>query len=63
MDAKRLNQLMKEQYPYISYDANLAEEYVKVGAPKLKSEDVIVWCFADYLMSQDLCEIEDCDAV
>lgn len=63
MDAKRLNQLMKEQYPYISYDAKLAEDYVKVGAPKLKSEDVIVWCFADYLMSQGLCEIEDCDAI
>lgn len=58
MTAQRLNQLMKEQYPYISYDAKLAEDYVKVGAPK-KNEDIIAWCFADYLMSQGLCEVED----
>lgn len=56
MTAERLNQIMAEQYSYISYDPELAKEYLECGAPKTENEDTVAWCFADYLMSQDLAE-------
>lgn len=47
---------MREQYSYISYDSSYAEEYLNFGAPQTEDEDTIAWCFADYLLSQDLTE-------
>lgn len=56
MTAERLNEIMREQYSYISYDNSLAEEYLQCGAPKTDDESTIAWCFVDYLLSQDLAE-------
>ncbi len=56
MTAERLNQIMAEQYSYISYDPELAKEYLECGTPKTENEDTVAWCFADYLVSQDLAE-------
>ena len=55
MTAERLNEIMAQHYSYITYDTKLAEEYLECGAPKA-DEDTIAWCFADYLLSQDLAE-------
>ena len=55
MTPERLNEIMAQQYSYITYDPKLAEEYLECGAPKA-DEDTIAWCFADYLLSQDLAE-------
>lgn len=59
MTAERLNEIMAEQYSYITYDTELAKEYLEcvqlLGAPRA-DEDTIAWCFADYLLSQDLAE-------
>jgi hypothetical protein len=55
MTAERLNEIMAEQYSYITYDTELAKEYLECGAPQA-DEDTIAWCFADYLLSQDLAE-------
>lgn len=55
MTAERLNEIMAEQYPYITYNPELAKEYLECGAPKA-DENTVVWCFADYLLSQDLAE-------
>ena len=55
MTPERLNEIMAQQYSYITYDPKLAEEYLKCGAPKA-DEETIAWCFADYLLSQDLAE-------
>ena len=55
MTAERLNEIMAQHYSYITYDPKLAEEYLECGAPKA-DEDTIAWCFADYLLSQDLAE-------
>lgn len=46
---------MAQQYSYITYDPKLAKEYLECGAPQA-DEDTIAWCFADYLLSQDLAE-------
>ena len=54
MTAERLNEIMREQYSYISYDTSLAEKFLKDIAPQTEEEDTIAWHFADYLMSQDL---------
>lgn len=56
MTAQELNEIMSEQYAYISYDSNLAEEYLNCGAPKTGDKETIAWCFADYLLSQDLAD-------
>lgn len=56
MDCKRLHEIMLEQYPNISYNADIAEEYLQCGAPKTDDEEVVAWCFVDYLLSQDLAE-------
>lgn len=56
MTAERLNEIMREQYSYISYDSSYAEEYLNFGAPQTEDEDTIAWCFVDYLVSQDLAE-------
>ena len=56
MTPKRLHEIMLEQYSYISYDADIAEEYLKCGAPKTDNEEIIAWCFVDYLLSQDLAD-------
>lgn len=56
MTPERLNELMREQYSYIAYDESLAEEYLNFGAPRTEDEDIIAWCFADYLISQDKAE-------
>ena len=56
MTAERLNEIMREQYSYISYDNSLAEKFLKDIAPQTEEEDTIAWCFADYLLSQDLAE-------
>ena len=56
MTTERLNEIMAEQYPYITYDTELAKEYLECGAPKTENEDTIAWCFVDYLMSQNLAE-------
>lgn len=56
MTAERLNEIMREQYSYISYEPKLADEYLCFGAPKTEDEETIAWCFADYLVSQDLAE-------
>ena len=55
MTAERLNEIMAQQYSYITYDPKLAKEYLECGAPQA-DEDTIAWCFADYLLSQDLAE-------
>ena len=55
MTPERLNEIMAEQYSYITYDKELAKEYLECGAPQA-DEDTIAWCFADYLLSQDLAE-------
>ena len=55
MTPERLNEIMAEQYPYITYDKELAKEYLECGAPQA-DEDTIAWCFVDYLLSQDLAE-------
>ena len=59
MTAERLNEVMAEQYSYITYDTELAKKYLEcvqlLGAPQA-DEDTIAWCFADYLLSQDLAE-------
>jgi hypothetical protein len=56
MTAQELNEIMSEQYAYISYDSSLAEEYLNCGAPKTDDKYIIAWCFADYLLSQDLAD-------
>lgn len=53
MTPERLNEIMAEQYSYITYDTELAKEYLECGAPQA-DEDTIAWCFVDYLLSQDL---------
>jgi len=53
---KRLDEIMLEKYPYITYDSDVAEEYLNFGAPKTDDEEVIAWCFVDYLLSQGLAE-------
>lgn len=55
MTPERLNAIMAEQYSYVIYDAELAKEYLECGAPQA-DEDIIAWCFVDYLLSQDLAE-------
>ena len=59
MEAKRLHELMLEQYPYISYDVDVADEYLKFGAPDTDDEDIIAWCFADYIISIGEFEVEE----
>lgn len=56
MTPERLNEIMAERYSYITYDTELAKEYLECGTPKTDDEEVIAWCFVDYLLSQDLAE-------
>ena len=55
VDNRRLDEIMAEQYSYITYDTELTKEYLECGAPKA-DENTTAWCFADYLLSQDLAE-------
>ena len=54
---ERLNELMKECKPFITYDKNLAEEFLKTH-PFLQNNNVpestIVDYFTDHLLSQCL---------
>ena len=54
--AEKLNQLMKEEKPFIYYDKNLAEEFLKVPLYNKENlpESMIVDYFVDYLLSQGL---------
>lgn len=56
MTTERLNELMLEKYPFIAYDADQRAEFLENYSGNLEDEDVVAWCFADYLVSQDLAE-------
>lgn len=56
MTHKRLDEIMLEKYSFITYDSDVAEEYLQHGAPKTDDEEVVAWCFVDYLLSQGLAE-------
>lgn len=56
MTRERLDEIMLEKYSYITYDSDVAEEYLQCDAPKADDEEVIAWRFVDYLLSQDLAE-------
>lgn len=57
--AEKLNELMREQYSYISYDSNMAEEFLVDNRHWLRedmTDDQIASYFADYVVSQDLAD-------
>ena len=55
--AERLNELMRYQYSYIVYDPSLAQQFLDNAQPKPDMhEDLVAYCFSDYLVSQDLAE-------
>lgn len=58
MTADRLNELMREHYSYLSYDKSEAQNYLDNGGYTGTDEDMAAWLFADYLVAQDLCEVE-----
>ena len=56
--AEKLNELMREQYSYISYDSYLAEEFLRENSSWLTKfdDDRIACYFADYIVSQNLAD-------
>lgn len=58
MTAKQLNIITHEQYPYLIYEDNEAQQYIDNGGFVDTDEDTAAWLFADYLVELDLCAIE-----
>lgn len=58
MTAEQLNKITHEQYPYLIYDDNEAQQYIDNGGFVDTDEDTAAWLFADYLVGSDLCAIE-----
>lgn len=54
--AEQLNELMREQKPYISYDSSLASEFLEIPLNNIENlpDEIIVDYFADYILSQGL---------
>ena len=49
VDNKRLDELMLEKYPHIVYTAKQSDEFLKKYEGDLADEDVVAWCFAEYV--------------
>lgn len=54
--AEQLNELMREQKPYISYDSSLAGEFLEIPLNNMENlpDEMLIDYFADYILSQGL---------
>lgn len=56
INAKDLNKYMSEHYSYITYNKELAEEYLEFAKGFIEGKDIeqIAYMFEDYLVANNL---------